>query len=73
MVKMLHQFYRGGALRLLDGDRLGEVLDRFEALPLWFLKFHSSSDLDEVRAPLDNTCVLYSVSLVVVLLHMVAL
>ena len=58
MGKMLHQFHTGGSLRVLlkggedDGDggreRLNEVMDRFEALPLWFMKFHSSSDMEEV-------------------------
>ena len=49
MIKMLNQFYKGGSLKLLDHEKLNEVLNKFETLPLWFMKFHSASDIDEVK------------------------
>eukprot|EP00752_Nemacystus_decipiens_P012825 g11358.t1 len=52
MQKMLQQF-AGRPVKDLAGSTLAAVADRFQALPLSFLRFHGGTDVDEVLDAMD--------------------
>ena len=51
--KMLHQYHKGGDLTQLDSEKLNQLANDFEQLPLYFLNFHGGTDLAEVMEALD--------------------
>lgn len=62
--KMMRQYH---AAPLPMGDPLGldAVADRFGQLPLMFMKFHGSSNLDEVMDAMEYCAYVYDTSLVI--------
>ena len=50
--KMLQQFV-GANLRALPAERLEQVADDFESLPMRFMNFHAGSDLGQVLEAMD--------------------
>ena len=52
--KQLQQFHTAsGPLRLLPADRLESLADDFEALPLHYMNFHSSTELPDILDAMD--------------------
>lgn len=51
--KMLQQFNRGGPFSELSRDQMDIVADDFETLPLFFLNFHSGTELSEVLSAME--------------------
>jgi len=61
--KMLQQFARE-PLQISNPDsekKLNELADHFEGLPLYFLKFHGGSDIDEVIGAMDYAIYVHDV------------
>lgn len=59
--KLLQQFARE-PIEIQDGKKLDAIADRFEQLPLHFLKFHGGTDVDDVLDAMDYAGKFLSIS-----------
>ena len=50
---MLQQYLSQGDIKLLDRPRLERLCDDFESLPLRFMNFYGSTDIDEIIEAMD--------------------
>lgn len=51
---MLQQFHKSGKLNKLTKDKLNQVANDFENLPIKFMNFHGASNIDQIMTAMDS-------------------